>query len=500
MKRLAIILSLSSSPAFAEITPMDVIESWRTVYAGSGEAISYDSLQAGPDGKSVLLNNVTSVSIISDSTSTSHFDWVRMQPNIDGGILITFSPAGETVDVTRLSDGTEITTTARFDFSALALMATGFPSDIRYSYNAPQVTYSEITGEAAFGSRMEMTFTGVSGEETAITNVTESGPRVADFGEYRFERVEVKMESQSLIDAPSVTQFVAEHVVVTYRWEFPLTDIPSAPVALMDLPPQTDLKLEIQTNAISGAMSDNSPLGTNTVSFGHESGGLSMRFAHDQFRFEMVSLGSRLGMRPAAPERPRFDLGLAELRANITMPFRRETNPAPFSAGLSLNGLALDEESWASVDPENSMGRPKADISTSLSGLMMLTSGIFEGGEGLNGVDAPFFIPDLTVDTLRIAAGGAVIEGQGDLRFNPRRNDPDTDLPMAKGALDFAIIGALGFLDRFGRLTDVDPMAILGAKGGLGMFSSPTDAPDSFTSRVEFLSGGGIVVNGQAVR
>lgn len=483
----------------AEITPMDVLESWRTVYAGSGEAISYGSLQAGPDGKSVLLTDVSAVAIISGSTSTSHFGWVRMQPNPDGEVLITFSPDGETVDVTRFSDGTETTTTMRFDFSALALVATGFPSDVRYSYSAPQVTFIEESGNAGSGSRMEITITDLSGEETAITNVTESGPRVADFGEYRFGQVEIKTESTSFIGQPSVTKIAAVDVIITYRWEFPLTDIPLSPVAMADLPQQSNLMMQIQAGKVSGAISDASALGSNVISFGQKSGSLEMQFAQNQFRFELASQGSTLGVDASAPERPSFDLALADLRATLTMPFRKTPNATPFSAALSLSGLALDEASWAKADPENSMGRPAADISVAVSGLMRLRSGMFTGAS-LDSEDAPFFIPDLTLDTLRIAAGGAVIEGQGDMRFDPRRNDPDTDLPLAKGALDFSIIGALGFLDRFGRLTDVDPMAVLSAKGGLGMFASPTDAPDNFTSRIEFLSGGGIVVNGKTVR
>lgn len=498
MKRIALILSLASSPALAEITPMDVLENWRTVYAGSGQTISYGSLQAGPDGKSVLLSDVTSVSIISDTTSTSHFDWVRMRPAPEGGVLITFSPEGETADVTRFADGSETTISMRFDLSALALVATGFPGDVRYSYSAPQVTFIEESSDADFGSRMEITITDLSGEETAITNVTESGPRVADFGKYRFGKIEISNESTSFMGTPKVTQIVIDGAVMTYRWAFPLTDIPLSPVAMADLPQQAELTLDIEAGRVSGVISDETPFGTDILNMGQDSGTISMHFAQNQFRFEIVSQGSTLGVRPAFPERPSFDLALTDLRATLTMPFRKTPNATPFSAALSLRGLALDETSWASADPENSMGRPAADISIALSGLMQLNSGMFEGA--LPDDTAPLFIPDLTLDSLRIAAGGAVIEGQGDLRFNPRRNDPNTNLPMAKGALDFSIIGALGFLDRFGRLTSVDPMAVLSAKGGLGMFASPTDAPDSFTSRIEFLSGGGIVVNGQTVR
>ncbi len=500
MKRIAIILSLTSSPALAEITPMDVIENWRTVYAGLGEVISYGSLQAGPDGKSVLLSDVSSTAIMGATTFRIHFDWVQMQPAPDGGILISFSPDAEKLDVTRFPDGTETTITAQLDLSALTLVATGFPSDIRYSYSAPQITYSEEQGDEDSSSRTEITITDLSGEETAITNVTESGPRVADFGEYHFGKVEIRNESASIMGLSSVTQIVANDILLIYRWEFPLTDIPASPVPMADLPPQVDLMMEVQTGKLSGTIDTESLLGSDMLSFEQESGSGSLRFAQNRLRFEMVSNGSTLGMKSSAPKLPRFELRLADLRTQITMPFRRAPNATPFSAALSLSGLALDETSWASVDPENSMGRPTAELSISVSGLMKLAYGIFESEAGLENTGSPLFIPDLTVDALRIAVADAMIEGNGNLRFSPLRSDPNTDLPMAKGALDFSITGALGFLDRFGRLTSVEPMAILAAKGGLGMFARPTDAPDSFTSRVEFMSGGGIVINGQTVR
>jgi len=49
MKRIALAFTLASSPVLAEITPADVIESWRTVYAGSGATITYDEAVLRPE-------------------------------------------------------------------------------------------------------------------------------------------------------------------------------------------------------------------------------------------------------------------------------------------------------------------------------------------------------------------------------------------------------------------------------------------------------------------
>lgn len=96
MKRIALILALTSTSAMAEITPADVIESWRTAYAGMGATITFDKAERG--SKLVQLNNVSSIEILGNMTTTSGFDWVRMQQQADGSILVAFSPGGERTD------------------------------------------------------------------------------------------------------------------------------------------------------------------------------------------------------------------------------------------------------------------------------------------------------------------------------------------------------------------------------------------------------------------
>ncbi len=356
MKRIALVFTLVGTPALAEITPLDVIESWRTVYAGLGEAITYDSVQAGANGKGMLLNNLTSVGILANITTTSRFDWVLLVPDSEGGIEITFSPFGEKVDVERAADGGEDITRATFDFSALSLHATGYPSDIRYRYSAPQLTYSEHSGDDDFGTQLEVTITEFSGEATSITNVTESGPQVADGGDFSFGRVELLEESYSLIAEPVVVRVVAQNAGLSYNWSFPLTDIPLASVPLTDFPPQSDLEVELMTGQVMGVQTEDGGLGVRTIDFGQENGTFSAQIAHNQFRFGMTSKNGTFGVESSLLGQPSFDVSLASLQTHLTMPFRKTTTPAPFSASFTVNGFALDPAEWAKVDPENSMG------------------------------------------------------------------------------------------------------------------------------------------------
>jgi hypothetical protein len=296
MKRIALVFTLAGSPALAEITPLDVIESWRTVYAGLGEAITYDSVQAGANGKGLLLNNLTSVGTLANITTTSRIDWVLLTPDGEGGIVISFSPLGEKVDVAKVADGGEDITSAQFDFSALSLLATGYPSDIRYRYSAPQLTYSEHSGDEDFGTQLEVAITDFSGEATSITNVTESGPQVADGGDFSFGRMELMEESYSIIAEPVVVRVVAQNAGLSYNWSFPLTDIPLASVPLTDFPPQADLVVELTTGQVVGVQTEDSGLGLRTINFGQENGTFSAQIAHGQFRFGMTSENGNFGV------------------------------------------------------------------------------------------------------------------------------------------------------------------------------------------------------------
>jgi len=501
MKRIALILSLTGTTAFAEITPYDVIESWRTVYAGTGATITYEEATQGPEGKALVLHNVTSVEMLVDDVTTSHFDWVKLQQLANGNIQITFSAQGNRDKVTTTSNDPGMMSSEVFDFSKLSLLATGYPGDIRYTYEAPSITYTETTGDDDYGTRLDLSIYEITGEATSITNITESGPRVADFGTFNFTRIEVEKNEHAFYGSPVITQLSAQNIGATFRTEFPLAAIPDSPVAMPDFPPGMIMEMGLSSAALSGTQEEDvTSFGPRIVSFGHDGGTVSLRAAQNNIRSDFSSHGGRLKIEDPSPGGPNFELALGEVQANLSMPFRRADAPKPFSAALTLGRVALSEGNWADVDPDNAMGRPTADLAISVSGLIHMLAGVFESTSELETPDRKFFISDLSLDTFRIATGGATIEGEGEVQFNRNRTDPDTTLPAMKGALDFSIIGALGFLDRFGRLPGVDPMAILGAKGGLGMFTSPTDTPDSFSSKVEFLNDGGIMVNGQQVR
>jgi len=498
MKRIALILALTSTSAMAEITPLDVIESWRTTYAGMGATITYDEVTGELGGKEVQLNNVVSVEILNNETTTSRFAWVRLHRKADGSLLITFSPDGERVLVEKGLYGVDDTTTTTYDFSAMSLVATGYPSDIRYSYHAPQVVYREISGAEGAQTQTDLTLTDFSGKATSITNVTESGPRVADFGEFRFGLAEIVINEPSFTSTPAETRIVAHDVGMSYRVEFPLTPILSAPTALTDMPPRLGIEMTFSSGPLRGEQLEDQGIGVQKLTFGHQGGAVSLGAARNLLSFTFSSHGASMALENSSNGGPDFGLGFAEIGMEVSMPFRQSDEAVPFSASTALSGVGLDEATWANIDPENAMGQPTADVSFMVNGLIRLKVGVFgDTTELVN--ESPMFVPDLSLESLKVSVGDASIEGQGDVQFNAHRTDPDTGLPAAKGEVDFAIIGALGFLDRFGRLSGVDPMMILGAKGGLGMFASPTDAVDSFTSKIEFLTGGGIVVNGQAV-
>ncbi len=492
MKRIALILilTLTSTSALAEITPLDVIESWRTVYAGQGAVITFDT--AAASGKVMQLNNVTSVQIMSGVTTTSRLEWIRLQQIEDGSVRITMSPEGEMVDSAHGAPITSIT----FDLSSLTTLATGFPGDIRYTYSAPKITIREDSGNEDSGVRRALTVTNMTGEATSRVEVTESGPRVADFGEFRFESFEASGEEWAIASTPNKVDIFAQNGEWNYRLDVPLTEIPDSPAVLEDFPPRVDMEFEMRIGMLQATIEQDQAPSPGSISFNFDNSAVKVAISRNRFSTGFSSRNVQIDIFNPALRSPTYSVGIGAIELNWAMPFRKSDIPAPYSLAFQLNGMTLGETIWAETDPEDSLGRPTANLSASISGLMALSAGMFDDVS----VEMPFQFTEAALERFSFTVGDAALLGSGNLRFNNRRTDPNTGLPEAKGALDFTISGALGFLDRFGRISGVDPMMLLGAKGGLGMFASPTDAPDSFTSKVEFLTGGGIVVNGQTVR
>ncbi|MEM1234851.1 MAG: DUF2125 domain-containing protein, partial [Pseudomonadota bacterium] len=72
--------------------------------------------------------------------------------------------------------------------------------------------------------------------------------------------------------------------------------------------------------------------------------------------------------------------------------------------------------------------------------------------------------------------------------------------PAPDGAVDLRLVGGNGLIDALIQMGLLPPDQAMGARMMLGLFMTPSDGPDTLTSRIEVRPDGQVLANGQRIR
>ena len=200
-------------------------------------------------------------------------------------------------------------------------------------------------------------------------------------------------------------------------------------------------------------------------------------------------------MRPA----PRSPISPCKAAFEIKIPLKKSDEAQDFSLASRFTGLLLDERTWQGLDPVPELSLAPLNFGFALNGTALINEDLFDDGAMQALVGPAAELRSLKLSGLSLDFDGLGLNGNGALTFNPDRIDPATGQPVPTGRFEFSLTGALGLLDKIGRMGVVDPLVILGAKGALGMFARPGNMPDSFSTVIEFQEDGSITANGVAL-
>jgi len=489
MRRFVPALLLASSPAFAQITPQDVMNDWRSYFGAFGGAVSTDTPVI--TGATTRYNNIEAEMEIMETEVRYHFDWVEMRDNGDGTLEMTVSPKGEATSFANLPNGDTVESLSSYDLATLTAHISGTPDEITYAYTAPRVSVQQSQqmpeGDLSFTFALDA-FSGNS--VSTRDNATETLSAMAGFNANAMSvDVSITRSRDASMDmAYSATDFGAE---VAYS-------LPTSgpPVIFLDgmkveMTMRTgDASLEMESRTSDGIGKINSTQSSGELGFGFDGTSVTYSVLSENGVLNVVNTASPV---PVAAAFERASFGFA-------LPLRKSETPVPFSFSFALVNTTVGDEIWNIFDPEATLSRSPASVEISLTGTVQLFVDLFDRNamEALR--SAPFELRSLSLSSLSLEAEGAGLSGAGDLTFNRARIDPSNGMPEPLGVLDFSLTGALGLLDKLGRLGLVDSTVILGAKASLGMFANPGNSSDSFTSSVEFTEGGHISLNGQQVK
>ena len=493
---LATALLLTSTTAMAELAPQDIIKSWQNMYANLGGSLS----SAAPvvTGATTRYPDVVTQTHLPTGTGRFTIDYIDIRQNPDGSVDITFSPNASSSTILETGDSPTIAANASYDLGSLAIHAQGTPADINYSYTAPIITFQQSLARPDMDMSMTIALEGLQG---TLQSITAQDSTLAQTAHLTATTLSAKLALAPTQGAQVFVDYTADALNISYDLSLPHRPTETS-LHPMLFPEGSVFGMTISTGpattTVDKPVTTTGGKGRFTVT--QSSGDLTAAYAENALSYGLTATGTSLEM-ANTPARPiDFTAAFDRFHLGITLPVRKADIPAPFALALALEGATVGDDIWNRIDPEATLSRAPASFAFSLNGTAKLFVDLFDQTALTALRGAPFEISALDLSALSLDFEGLGLTGDGGVTFNTERRDPASGLPEPTGTLDFSITGALGLLDKIGRLGIGDPMIIIGAKGALGMFATAGDGPDSFTSHIAFTDGGHISVNGQQVK
>jgi hypothetical protein len=490
----------------ADVSPQDVWDQMQAYMSSFGYEVQ---TQPVADGSSLRLPELTmTVPVPADPTTGITGGTIRL---ILGDMSLTDQGNGTvSVDIPNVLPITVIGDSlgqrsfqmlASLTSNGLTTTASGNPNDITYDFSSAEIgmAVQEITAED--GTKLtpdaiKMTMTGATGSS-----------RIAALG--GATKVEQTLTMADLGFDIDVTEPVGGQTGY-FKLQGGFVDVTSTGSAT--IPANFAPTAMSQALADGYAISANMTFATGQTSFEYADPSESMRYGSTsqggKFGVELgaggliydintrgidFSLdGSQIPF-PIATSTGAFDFGL-------TLPLTKGDAPQPFGSRLGLVDLAVPEPIWMMIDRSGALPHDPVTAEVELSGMARLLLDPFDKKAttrmAMTGI-APGEITELTLDALRLKAGGAVIAATGGFDVdNSAKSVLNPALPAFEGQIDLRLTGVQTLLGTLGQIGIIPMPQVMMATGMIQQLGKPGNGPDDVSALIEISNMTGVTVNG----
>ncbi|PJE27718.1 hypothetical protein SAMN06297129_0323 [Pseudooceanicola antarcticus] len=209
-------------------------------------------------------------------------------------------------------------------------------------------------------------------------------------------------------------------------------------------------------------------------------------------------VASDLAMSVSAPMiPPGAGATIGQVGFGLTMPLTVTPEEQPLGFKLNLQDVALPEQLWALFDPAGKLSRDPMTISLDLGAMGRMTSD-FSELEEMDGDEAPGEISSLSLNSLLVKLGGAMISANGSFDIdNSAKSRINPDMPKFTGQVDATAQGVLGLVQTLAEMGLIPPQQAMTVPMMAGMFTRQLSGPDDLASTIEVTEDEQVLVNGQ---
>lgn len=490
---------LTTTAAFAEVTPQEVWDSWR----GYLESFGYDVVASTEiTGSAINVSDITMLFALPDDQGNVEMTMPGMQfvDNGDGTVAIVLPDRMPiNVQVTPTDEGDDVSLTILYDAPGMEMTASGSVDDLAIRFAGPQMLVElsslSVNGETLDNAKVKIGLDDVTGNYGIKSGDLRVINETVTAGGLNYAVAVTDPEGSGFFTLSGQS----EALTLVATMALPLDYDPTNPNGALKDGLAFDTSYTTGAGNLEFAFKDGEQLANGTSA----TAGSSFGFALDknELGYKFAANGWDIALAGSDIPFP-INFSTARTAMELKMPVAKTDIPKDFAMRFELIEFAPDDMIWSMMDPMGGMPHDPATFVISLVGKGNWLFDILDPEQAMEaaGADIPFELQALTLEDLRVSAVGAELTGLGSFVFN--NNDLTTfdGLPAPDGSVDLRLVGANGLIDRLigmGLMSDDDAM---GMRMMLGLFGRPGEGEDEVLSTIEVRSNGQITANGQRLQ
>ncbi len=525
----AIALAAMTAPAFADVTPEQVWQSWVDYYQGAGYQIKEGGREKA--GDTLTLTDVVAAGGTAENPASFAFGTVTLSDTGDGKVRTVFSDRATGSIKGSEADGKSFEIPFTIDMPGNSTVTSGAPEDMTHEFNYPTIDIALTTmkvGDKETPLPIRFSIAGSTGTmhfvagETAKYDYKAHAERMnasgdiqtEDGGKIKFDTNMSGLEMSGDLALPKGANMGGDMNAAIKSGTAMSGSVKSgAMTATFDFTATgEDGQPQTGKGKYDGKGFD--------LTFAMSQDGLTYQGNSDAFTSEISGGQFPFPIKYAA-ESGSFDLQFPVLKSDTAQPFK---------LAYSLAGLTMGDEIWALFDPEAKLPRDPASLDLDLTGTAKVNEDLLDPAvmaaeaEAATPTDAapeanpettpdagdaatadaeaaatpePFVPVDLNINQFALSALGAKITANGQLT-GPEGGDL---IQAPVGKLNATFEGVNGLLDTLGSMGLVPEDQLMSVRMMLTMFGKPAaEGEDKLTTELEFKEDGSLTANGQQLR
>lgn len=488
---------LTSTASFADVSPQDVWDNWRSYTESYGyEITASESMSGGtlsvtdlsmrltmPDGAGIVDAAFGDLSFADQGDGTVRVELPAVMP-----IALHIAPLDE--EPVNVSMETGLT--------GFSMVASGTPEAMSFAYTASEVSVKlvelVVDGEPVGTARFQLLMSNLIGSSAtkiddlrAISQLMQVAAMSYDIG------VADPAGSGSFFFKGEVAdlQMAAES---TMPENVDLENMNAALKAGFAI----DTTISYGAGSSEFSFTDGSDSGSGSST--SQSGNLDMSMGGDQMSYGGSTKGFSLSLMGFGIPFP-MNMALAEGTFDMSMPVGQSDTPQDFSLLVKLIDLAPDEMIWGMLDPGRVLPHDPATLVLSLAGKANWLFDIMDPDQAeAMAMETPAELHALNLRKLRLSVAGAELTGAGDFTFNNDDLQTFDGMPAPDGAIDLKLVGANGLMDKLIAMGIMSQDDAMGMRMMMGLFGRVGDGEDTLLSTIEVKANGQITANGQRLQ